>query len=80
MKRRKPRNNRSLVSLSETKKLVWLVLRPMLWVTDALIAVPISKAPTVEPEEELPEIDETTIDSYSQEVCTPELVGFLATH
>ena len=47
----------------------------MLPVTDALIAVPTPKAPTVEPEEELPEIDETTIDSYSQEVRTLELVG-----
>jgi hypothetical protein len=45
-------------------------------VTDALTAVPTSKAPTVEPEEELPEIDETTIDGYSQEVRTPKLVGF----
>jgi hypothetical protein len=44
--------------------------------TDALTAVPTSKAPTVEPEEELPEIDETTIDSYSQEVRIPELAGF----
>jgi hypothetical protein len=45
-------------------------------VTYALTAVSTSKAPTVEPEEELPEIDETTIDSYSQEVRTPELAGF----
>ena len=36
--------------------------------THALTAVPTPKAPTVEPEEELPQIDETTIDSYAQEV------------
>lgn len=37
--------------------------------TDTLIAVPPPpKAPTVEPEEELPPIDETTIDGYSQDV------------
>jgi hypothetical protein len=51
----------------------------MVRVTDALIAVPTSKAPTVEPEEELPEIDETTIDSYSQEVRMPR-ARWLSSH
>jgi import receptor subunit TOM70 len=41
-------------------------------VTDASTALPTSKAPTVEPEEELPPIDERTIGGYSPEVCAPK--------
>lgn len=37
-------------------------------ISDGVTAPVTPKAPTAEPEEELPQIDETTIDGYSQEV------------
>jgi hypothetical protein len=43
-----------------------------------LTAIPTPKAPTVEPEEELPQIDEATVNSYSQEVRVREPTGLVA--